>query len=171
MLIYLIGFMGCGKTTLALKLADSLGFEAVDLDRFIEERNFKSVPAIFETYGEEHFRTLERKALEEVAQFSNVVVSTGGGAPCFFDNMTFMNSSGITIYLDTSVELLSERLQKSKTDRPLIRGKQPGEIEIAIREMLDKRSKYYNMARIVVANRDNPLPDVLNALRKNGYIQ
>ena len=160
--------MGCGKTTLALKLAESLGFEAVDLDRFIEERNFKTVPALFETYGEDHFRKLERHALEEVAQFSNVVVSTGGGAPCFFDNMELMNRTGISIYLETSVELLSERLQKSKTDRPLIRGKGAEEIELTIREMLGQRSKYYLMARVVVANKENLLPDVLKALGAYG---
>lgn len=170
MVIYLIGFMGCGKTTLAGKLAEALGFEAIDLDRFIEERNFKSVPALFEVFGEKHFRHLERKALEEVAQFSNVVVSTGGGAPCFFDNMEFMNNSGITVYLETPVEILAQRLLRSKTDRPLIRGKQPGEIEITIREMLEQRSPYYQKARLVVQNREQPLNDVLDALRKSGDI-
>ncbi|PIF03266.1 MAG: shikimate kinase, partial [Draconibacterium sp.] len=109
MRIYLIGYMGCGKSTLGKKLAQKLEMQFIDMDCFIEERNYKSIAQIFEGYGEETFRKKEQKALKELSEFTNVVIATGGGAPVFFDNIEVMNQTGITIFIDVTTEELVKR--------------------------------------------------------------
>ena len=94
MRIYLIGYMGCGKSTLGRKLADHSGMQFIDMDNYIEMRNCKTVPQIFEEEGEDAFRIIERKALEELSEFNNVIIATGGGARCFFNNINLMNQTG-----------------------------------------------------------------------------
>ena len=105
--IFLIGYMGVGKTTLGKALADRTGLSFIDLDLFIEGRYRKTIRQIFEAEGEEAFREIERKALHEVAEFEDIILSTGGGTPCFFDNMTYMNRVGTTVYLKASPEALT----------------------------------------------------------------
>ena len=166
MRIYLIGFMGSGKTTLGHQLASSLGLSFIDLDKYIEERNFKTVPQIFSEFGEDVFRHYERKALEEVSDFNDVVVSTGGGTPCFYDNMKLMNITGITLFLDLDIPTIVERLLKSKTDRPLIRGKSIEELTALIHEMLQKRLPYYEQAQLRISLSDSLLDEVLDCIRK-----
>ena len=139
MRIYLVGFMGCGKSTLGLSLASEFGLCFIDLDKYMEERNYKSVPQLFADYGEEGFRQRERNALEEVSEFTNVVVATGGGAPCFYDNMDLMNRTGVTLFLDVDSYELADRLIKSKTERPLIRGKSKKDLIAFIHDSLKKR--------------------------------
>ena len=152
MRIYLVGYMGSGKSTLARNLAHHAGMLFIDLDKYIEERNCRSVPQIFALEGEDIFRKKERKALEEVSEFDNVVVATGGGAPCFFDNMELMNRTGITIFLDIHPETLAKRLIISKTERPLIKGKSKKELEDFIGENLQKRRSFYEHSRIRIEN-------------------
>jgi shikimate kinase len=152
MRIYLVGYMGSGKSTLGRHLARHAGLHFIDLDKYIEERNCRSVPQIFALEGEENFRKKERKALEEVSEFDNVVVATGGGAPCFFDNMELMNRTGVTIYLDIHPEILAKRLVTSKTERPLIKGKSKIELENFIGENLQKRRIFYEQSRIRIEN-------------------
>jgi shikimate kinase len=166
MRIYLIGYMGSGKTTLGHQLASALGLLFIDLDKYIEERNYKTVPQLFSEFGEDEFRNRERKALEEVSDFNDVVVSTGGGAPCFFDNMELMNRTGITLFLNIDIPTLVERLLKSKTDRPLIRGKSNEELTVFIHEMLRKRLPYYEQAQLRISQSDSLLEDVLDIIRK-----
>ncbi len=163
MRIYLVGYMGCGKSTLGLNLAKSLGLTFIDLDKFIEERNCKTVPQLFEELGEPGFRKKERQALEEVSQFSDVVIATGGGAPCFFDNMELMNTTGITLFMDIDPAILAERLLKSKTDRPLIKGKNREQLVGFLKESLQKRTPFYSKAQIRITHPDNMLQ---NAIRK-----
>jgi shikimate kinase len=166
MRIYLIGYMGSGKTTLGHQLASALGLLFIDLDKYIEERNYKTVPQLFSEFGEDEFRIRERKALEEVSDFNDVVVSTGGGAPCFLDNMELMNRTGITLFLNIDIPTLVERLLKSKTDRPLIRGKSNEELTVFIHEMLRKRLPYYEQAQLRISQSDSLLEDVLDIIRK-----
>ena len=109
--IFLIGYMGAGKTTMGKELSKQSGLSFIDLDHFMEGRYRKTVRQLFEEKGEETFRQIEKKALHEVADFENVVISTGGGTPCFFDNMAYMNSIGTTVYLKASPQGLSERLE------------------------------------------------------------
>jgi shikimate kinase len=146
---FLIGYMGSGKTTLGKQLAKKLNLQFIDMDMFIENRYHKSITAIFEEKGEAAFREIERKALQEILNFENVVISTGGGMPCFFNNMDLMNQSGITIYLKVSVDELAERLKKSKQKRPLIKNKDPEEIKNYIAANLEKRELFYNRATFI----------------------
>lgn len=147
--IFLIGYMGAGKTTLGRSLAEEMGVEFIDLDIFIESRQHKTVKEIFAEVGEDGFRKLERQALEEVAQYENVIISLGGGTPCFFDNMDVVNRSGISVYLKPSEEVLLMRLIKGKHKRPLLAEKSDDQILQFIREQLAWREPYYLKANIV----------------------
>lgn len=159
MRIYLIGYMGSGKSTIGSGLAPLLKMEFIDLDRYIENRWHKSIPLIFEENGEEGFRKIEQKALLEVSEFEDVVVATGGGAPCFFNNMELMNETGITIYLNSDIETLTARLTKSQNQRPLIKKKSKEELQIFISEALKQRAQFYERSKIIVKANDNLTPD------------
>ena len=161
MKIYLVGFMGCGKSTIGRKLADLMGISFIDLDKYIEERYFKTVPAIFAEEGEERFREKERSSLIEVSQFEDVVIGTGGGAPCFFDNMELMNRNGVTVYIAPDTEILATRLIKSKTERPLIVGKSREELISFIDSVLIKRAPFYEKAKIMIRGENNLDPQLV----------
>lgn len=154
MKIYLIGYMGCGKSTLGRRLSKHLGLQFIDMDHYIEERNCKTIPQIFEEEGEAEFRKKERKALEELAQFTDIVIATGGGAPCFFDNIDQMNKSGKTIYMNIHPAILADRLLSSKTERPLIKGKSRDELVNFIDETLKKRNVFYTQAKFQITQPD-----------------
>lgn len=145
----MIGYMGAGKTTLGKSLARHLGLEFIDLDWYIENRFHQSVSQLFATRGEEGFRKIEQNMLHEVAEFEDVVISAGGGTPCFFDNMEYMNQQGLTVYLKATPEILRTHLRMGKQKRPLIAQKNDEELDIFIRESLDKRESYYNQARLI----------------------
>lgn len=145
----MIGYMGAGKTTLGKSLARHLGLEFIDLDWYIENRFHQSVSQLFVTRGEEGFRKIEQNMLHEVAEFEDVVISAGGGTPCFFDNMEYMNQQGLTVYLKATPEILRTHLRMGKQKRPLIAQKNDEELDIFIRESLDKRESYYNQARLI----------------------
>jgi shikimate kinase len=164
MRIFLTGYMGSGKSTVGRKLALLLGLNFIDLDKYIEERNFKSLPDIFSTEGESAFRDKERLALIEVAQFEDVVVGTGGGAPCFFDNMSLMNNSGITVYLSPDKETLATRLLKSKTERPLIAGKSKSDLLEFIDQAMIKREPFYLQSKIIIRGHQDINADEVAAL-------
>ena len=145
--IILIGYMGAGKTTIGRALAKELGLQFYDLDWYIENRMRKKIPQIFAERGEEGFRQIEHNMLHEVAEFENIVLSCGGGTPCFFDNMDYMNDQGQVIYLHCSPEVLHDHLLIGKTERPLLKGKTPEELILFIREQLEKREPFYTKAR------------------------
>lgn len=145
----MIGYMGAGKTTLGKILARSLNLEFIDLDWYIENRFHQSVSQLFATRGEEGFRKIEQNMLHEVAEFEDVVISAGGGTPCFFDNMEYMNQQGVTVYLKATPETLRTHLRMGKQKRPLIAQKNDEELDAFIRESLDKRESYYNQARLI----------------------
>ena len=147
--IFLTGYMGAGKTTLGKAFARKLNIPFIDLDWYIEERFHKTVGELFTERGEAGFRELERNMLHEVAEFENVVISTGGGAPCFFDNMEFMNETGSTVYLKVSVEELAKRLEICKSTRPVLKGRSGDELVAFIAESLEKRTPHYMKASIV----------------------
>ena len=145
--IILIGYMGAGKTTIGKVLAREMGLDFYDLDNYIEDRFHQKIPEIFATKGEEGFREIERKMLHEVAEFENIVISCGGGTPCFFDNMEYMNTRGETIFLNASPAVLKEHLLMGKTVRPLIQGKTSEELIAYIEESLQQRLPYYLKAK------------------------
>ena len=148
--IFLIGFMGSGKSTLGAQLARRLDYHFVDMDQLIEETAEMSIPEIFEEHGEEVFRKWERDILQELCQGEKTVVSTGGGVPCHSSLMDLMNSNGTTIYLKLSPVALLSRLIKSRTERPLIKGKSEAELREFIIDLLEKREKFYMRASHVV---------------------
>ena len=130
--IFLTGYMGAGKTTLGKAFARKMNVPFVDLDWYIEERFHKTVGELFTERGETGFRELERNMLHEVSEFENVVISTGGGAPCFFDNMEFMNRVGKTVFLDVHPDVLFRRLRIAKQQRPILQGKEDDELKAFI---------------------------------------
>lgn len=139
--------MGAGKTTLGKVLAESLGLPFYDLDWYIESRMMKTVPQLFAERGEDGFRKVEHNMLHEVAEFEDVVISCGGGTPCFYDNMEYMNAQGDTVYLKASPEVLYAHLQMGKVERPLLKNKTREEMQAFIQEQLAEREKYYTKAR------------------------
>ena len=147
--IFLIGYMGAGKTTIGKEIAMRLDWQFIDMDLFIESRYHKKVPSLFAEKGEETFRDIERNVLQEIAQFENTVIATGGGVPCFFDNMDVMNRTGITVYLKTPVSELVQRLLVCKQERPLIKDKNEEELTWYIAGHLEKRETWYNRAALV----------------------
>lgn len=148
--VILIGYMGAGKTTVGKALAADLGLTFYDLDWYITMRYHRSVPEIFAERGEEGFRDLERRMLHEVAEFENVVVSCGGGTPCFYDNMEYMNSLADTVYLKADPDVLAQHLKMGKGKRPLIEGKTPEELETYIQESLKAREPFYSQAKYTI---------------------
>ena len=158
--IFLIGYMGSGKTTVGKLLAERLGYSFVDMDTRIEEKHFKTVSQIFADLGEEQFRLLEQKCLHEVSEFENVVIATGGGAPCFFDNIEYMNRSGLTVYIKLSVEQLAERLENSRANkRPLLANRKGEELQAFIAEGLARREPFYSQAHLSTSGSDEEILD------------
>lgn len=147
MRIFLVGFMGSGKTTLGRALARDLHLEFIDLDNYIESRFRKTISELFAERGESGFRQIEYNMLHEVAEFEDVVIATGGGTPCHFDNMDYMNSHGTTVHLEASPEVLFIRLTISHTQRPMLAGKSGDELRKYIATMLMTRAPYYTQAR------------------------
>ena len=148
--IILIGYMGSGKTTVGRQLAQTLGRTFYDLDWYIEMRYHRSVAQLFAERGEEGFRELERNMLHEAAEFEDIVLSCGGGTPCFFDNMQYIRSVGESVYLKATPETLAAHLRMGRVERPLIKGKSPEELLEYIRTSLEQREPYYLQAEHVI---------------------
>jgi len=145
--IILIGYMGAGKTTIGKALSKELGLPFYDLDWYIEGRRHKTISQLFSELGEEGFRKIEYNMLHELAEFEDVIISCGGGTPCFFDNMDYMNQQGQVIYLRCEPQVLQKHLMMGKTERPLLKDKSPEQLIDYITEHLKEREPYYNKAR------------------------
>ncbi|SMO62494.1 shikimate kinase [Saccharicrinis carchari] len=166
--VYLIGFMGSGKSTLGRWLADTMeGWTFLDLDHFIENKFHKTIAQIFDEKGEQGFRQIEAMCLNEVSSFEKVIIGAGGGTPCFFDNMEVMNNSGLTIYLQLRPEVIYQRLQTSKTQRPLISGMQGIELLNFIKHKLSQREPYYLKAKLIADAENWKIVDFVKAIAKH----
>jgi len=150
MRIFLVGFMGCGKTSIGRKLAARLNTDFIDLDDYIERNAGKSIREIFETDGEDQFRSYEHKSLMDLNNIDNIIVATGGGAPCFSGNMDLINESGLSIYIEMDPLSLANRLKNSTTERPLISGKSEEELLEFIKTSLQQREKTYKKSKITI---------------------
>ena len=162
--IYLVGMPASGKTTIGKLLAEKLSYQFVDLDNKLEEKERKSIPEIFKEIGEGYFRKLEREVLLETLN-EKTVIATGGGAPCFFDNMDFIKNNGISVFLNTPVKILADRALKSVGSRPLLKD---FDGEKLIEELINKyqqRISYYSQAHIKVVPDINTIPTLLDQLK------
>ena len=148
--IILVGYMGSGKTTVGKALSKATGMMFYDLDWYIESRMRKSVSQIFAERGEEGFRKIEYNMLHEVAECEDVIISCGGGTPCFFDNMDYLNQQGDVVYLKATPETLYKHLLMAKMERPLLKGKSSEELIAYITEHLKERSQFYEKARHIL---------------------
>ena len=145
--IIIIGYMGAGKTTVGKALSKELGIPFYDLDWYIENRMRKTIKQIFDERGEEGFRKIEHNMLHEVAEFENIILSCGGGTPCFYDNMDYLNQQGETVYLKATPEVLYGHLKIGKSVRPLLLTKTPEEVQEFIKEQLEYREPFYAKAK------------------------
>jgi len=145
--IILVGYMGSGKTTMGKALSKETGMMFYDLDWYIENRMHTTVPQLFAERGEKAFRQIEYNMLHEVGEFEDVIISCGGGTPCFFDNIDYLNRQGDVVYLKADPETLYKHLLMAKVERPLLKGKSPEELIAYITEHLKERAPYYEKAR------------------------
>jgi shikimate kinase len=164
--IYLIGFMGSGKTTQGKKIARMMGYDFIDMDIWIEEKEDLKVTEIFEQKGEAYFRKKETETIQELRNREKVVISTGGGAPCYGDNMKLLNESGLTIYLKLSPGVLQNRLKNSHVERPLVAGKSEDELRQTIEEMLSERELFYMQAEMVIDALGEVNERIVNAIQR-----
>ena len=145
--IILVGYMGSGKTTVGKALSKATGMMFYDLDWYIESRMHTTVSKLFSERGEEAFRKIEYNMLHEVAEFEDVIISCGGGTPCFFDDMDYLNQQGDVVYLKATPEVLYKHLLMAKVERPLLKDKTPEELIAYITEHLKERAPFYEKAR------------------------
>ncbi len=147
--IFLLGYMGAGKTTVGKVLSKRMNLSFIDLDYYIEGRYHKNIRDLFTEKGESAFREIEKRLLHEVSTFEDVIISTGGGTPCFFDNMDFMLQMGTTVYLKVSIEELANRLEINKHTRPVLKDRNGEELKQFIAENLEKRKSFYEKSKII----------------------
>jgi shikimate kinase len=169
MKIFLIGFMGCGKSHHGRKLAQMLDYQFIDLDEWIVDKAQMSIPVIFREKGEACFRQLEAKALRALGEKEKTVIACGGGAPCFHQNMEWMNQHGVTIFLDTAEPLILERVRRKLDKRPLLKGKSDGELRKFISTKLSERRSFYEQAHIQVSQQkesDQFTQEIFQAIQK-----
>ncbi len=150
MRIYLIGFMGCGKSSFGKRLAKKLDYQFADLDDIIEEEANMRIPDIFSMKGEETFREIEKKALRGTGNLSKAVIATGGGTPCFHGNMDFMLENGVTVYLKMSPLSLGHRLELARRERPLVKGLKGDALSDVIMQKLSEREPQYMRAHCII---------------------
>lgn len=160
--------MGSGKTTLGARLASKLSYSFIDLDKKIEEEAGMSIKEYFQRYGENTFRELEKNVLQSAKYPENVVIATGGGAPCFFDNIDWMNKNGITIYLSMQPAVLASRLEKGKEERPLIKDLGRKELVDFIASRLEHRNPFYKKAEYIMEGADLTASKIISFLKEKG---
>ena len=154
MRIYLVGYMGSGKTTVGRRLANALEWQFIDMDHYIEKQQNKSILEIFNEEGEDTFRKLEQQAIKDSFSWQKTIISTGGGTPCFNNNMDLLINNGLCFYLYMPAKALADRLKQSKKQRPLLEHISPMELDDFIKTNLQKREAFYFRSHFTI--------DVLN---------
>ncbi|MFN4234092.1 MAG: shikimate kinase [Bacteroidia bacterium] len=166
MKIFLVGFMGSGKSSVARVLAQKLNLSFFDTDHEIVASTGKSINEIFEKDGESHFRELEKLTIQNLQNKDNCVIACGGGLPCHNNLMRELNNQGITVYLKLSSERLFDRLQKDSNKRPLLLGKNESEMKKYISHLLDEREFYYSQSQFKISIKDHNAEEVADAIVK-----
>ena len=165
MLIFIIGYMGAGKTTLGKRLADRLNYQFYDMDEMFEISSGYSIGNFFEKFGEAAFRQKEREMLISHLEDLHAVIATGGGTPCYADNMALMNQTGITVFVDTEFDMIMKRLSGKIYDRPMLKNIPHEELPDFIREHMRARRSYYVKAMITVYGKEVDLESLIDAVR------
>jgi shikimate kinase len=156
--------MASGKSWLGKELSLATGLNLIDTDELFEERYRITILDFFNKYGEDLFRTFEQEILKETASLENTIISTGGGVPCFFDNMDFILASGQSIYLRMQAHELVTRIKGIKKKRPLLKDIDPANMESVITNKLKEREPYYLRANYLFDGPDYPLEEILRIL-------
>lgn len=162
--LYLIGMMGSGKSYWAKQIASVSNRKWIDLDNVIEQTAGKTISEIFATEGEAAFRLLEQKVLHQTASDNNLIVATGGGAPCFFDNIDWMNNYGVTVFINEPIEVLVQRLQKEKAHRPLVSNTSDDELHASLTERLAGRLHFYQKAQHTIIGSQATVEDFIKLI-------
>ncbi|MBQ6726114.1 MAG: shikimate kinase [Bacteroidales bacterium] len=165
MRIYLVGYMYSGKTTVGKRLARQLGYCFMDTDKVFEERYKISISDFFSRYDETAFRTLEHEILLSTAEHDNCVISTGGGTPCFHNNMDFILENGLSIYLEATESTILSRKAKSKKARPILESMSDDELRFFVKEQLDERRQVYKRARLRFDAENVSIGDICEAIQ------
>ena len=163
--IYIVGYMGAGKTTAARRLAQRMGWEVVDTDALFEEKYKISVNDFFNKYDEPLYRKLESEVLKATESLDHVVVSTGGGTACFFDNMDWMNQHGLTVFLRISPQAAVDRVIHSRHKRPLVEGKSEEELTEFVSQHYASSLPFYEQARITAKSEDFDIERLMEAIK------
>lgn len=164
MIIFLIGYMGCGKSTLGKPLAKTMGYDFIDSDQYIEQIYNKSVEEIFLTETENGFREKELEFLKNISKRDNTVISTGGGMPCFNNNIDLINSIGISIYIKIPPKTILHRIVNSKKKRPLLQNKTELELLEYIESTLKHRELFYSKSKITIEGISITYKDIMDTL-------
>jgi shikimate kinase len=149
--IFLVGMPGSGKTTFGKKLAKHLDYQFLDLDELIAQKENRNITEIFEQSGELYFRQAEKEVLQNTFLLEKSLIATGGGTPCFADNMERINQAGVSVWLQAEPEILAERIIRGKSKRPMFAGKNKTQILQILREKLTEREIFYRKARIFLS--------------------
>ena len=165
MRVFLVGYMGSGKTRAGKLLAKGLNYSFMDMDELFEEKYRISIQDFFKKYDEEAFRKLEHQLLSDTLLKDNIVYSMGGGTPCFYDNMEMLNQSGLTVYIKMPAIALFRRLQESKKQRPILHGMTSDELLRYIQSQLSARESFYSRARITVNGIDLNINELIQIIR------
>jgi len=163
--IYLIGYMGSGKTTVGQRLAKLMDYTFVDVDQLFEEQYRLSISDFFEKYDEAAFRQIEKDLIAEVSIGSHQIISTGGGAPCFFDNLEVMKKSGLVVYIQMAVKSLADRLSNAKRVRPILKDLSGEDLNAFIEKQLTEREVFYKQATITVKGESINMDALVDSIR------
>jgi shikimate kinase len=162
--LFIIGYKSSGKTTIGKKLAQRLKMEFIDLDQVIEQRENKSIPEVYIEKGDTEFRTIEWAALKDVVKKDNIVVSTGGGAPCHCDNMNLMEKYGEVIYLHLDNDTLVSRLKHATKDRPIVLNKTDEQLREYISELRNRCEHHYTRAKYIIEGKNITVDNLINTI-------
>ena len=168
MRIVLVGYMGSGKSTLGKKLASKLGFSFYDTDQIIEEQYKISIYNFFEKYEEDVFRKIEYDVLKNILIHNNAVISTGGGTPCFRNNMDIINKNSYSVYIKMHIDSIETRLINSKKSRPLLKDISQTNLKAFIEKQLLEREKYYNQANLIIKGEKLDINYLIESLKNHG---
>lgn len=169
MKIFLLGYMGSGKSTIGKRLSERLKMNFVDFDSYIEEETGRSIAEIFENDGEEQFRQLEHDYLKKIIDMDNIVIALGGGTPCYHNNIELINKNGISVFISVSAEKLAQRLLKVKNKRPLIRNLNKKELRPFIEANLEERLPIYQKAHYIISTESYDEKQITEYIMKKIY--